>query len=230
MTIQKLVKMLDLASVKMDTTMSDIQELVDLAREWDIPQLCFNSANIPYAQKILENNGIPGISLIGTAGFPTGCFPVESKIAEINLCASYGCTEIDICSNQGFLKSEMLDEFEADISACVKAAHDAGMAAKIIVESASITPQQLKQSCEVVASCGAEFYKTSSGYMENKTLPIHISVIKSVVGNRCEIKAANGVRSYQQLLALYNEGCTRFGVGVPFVRDILRDCAVENDK
>ena len=33
MTIQKLVKMLDLASVKMDTTMSDIQELVDLARE-----------------------------------------------------------------------------------------------------------------------------------------------------------------------------------------------------
>ena len=46
----------------------EITTLVDLAREWDIPQLCFNSANIPYAQKILENNGIPGISLIGTAG------------------------------------------------------------------------------------------------------------------------------------------------------------------
>lgn len=228
MTIQELVKMLDLASVKMDTTMADIQELVELAKEWHIPQLCFNSANIPYAKKIMEDSGAGHIALIGTAGFPTGCFPTEAKIVEIKFCASHGCKEVDICSNQGFLKSGMLDEFEADIAACVKAAHESGMTAKIIVEAASVTPQQMKRSCEVVANCGAEFYKTSSGYMENKTLPIHISVIKSVVGDRCEIKAANGVRSYQQLTALYDEGCTRFGVGVPFVRDILRDCASEN--
>ena len=225
MTVEELVPMLDLASVKMDTTIDDIRELVSLAQTWNIPQLCFNSANIPYAKQLLKDVGAENIALIGTAGFPTGCFPSQVKIEEIKFCSQLGCAEIDICSNQGLLKSNLFQDFADDVFACVQAAHEAGMIAKIIVEAASITPDQLKKSCEIVMNAGAEFYKTSSGYMENKTLPIHISVIKSIIGNRCQIKAANGVRSYAQLMALYNEGCTRFGVGVPFVRDILQDCA-----
>ena len=223
MNVSKMVKMLDFASVKMDTTLSDIYELIDFVIENGGQYVCFNSANIPYAEAYIKEKGVD-LTLIGTAGFPTGCFPTETKIQEIKFCAAHGCKEIDICSNQGFLKSDMYNEFEEDIAACIKAAHECGMRIKIIVEAASVTPTQMKRSCEIVASNGADFYKTSSGYMENKTLPFHITLIKEVIGNRCEIKAANGVRTYQQLSALYDEGCTRFGVGLPFVRDIIRDC------
>lgn len=219
-----LVTMLDLASVKMDTTIADMEDIIDVAIENKIPQICINSANIPYAKKILEKKNAADIALIGTAAFPTGCFPTEIKVAEIKKCAEYGCKEIDVCSNQGFLKSNMFDEFEADVAACIKAAHECGMVVKIIVEAASVTPTQMKKSCEIVMNNKAEFYKTSSGYMENKTLPFHITLIKEIVGDKCKIKAANGVRTYGQLVALYNEGCTRFGVGLPFVTDILRDC------
>lgn len=221
---EELVTMLDLASVKMDTTIADIEEIIDFAIKENIPQICVNSANVPFAKKLLEEKHAENIMLIGTAAFPTGCFPTEIKTAEIQKCAEYGCREIDVCSNQGLLKSNLFDDFEADVAACIEAAHKAGMLVKIIVEAASVTPAQMKRSCEIVAGHGAEFYKTSSGYMENKTLPFHITLIKEVVGDRCQIKAANGVRTYQQLISLYDEGCTRFGVGLPFVRDILRDC------
>jgi len=229
MKVAELVKMLDLASVKMDSTVQDVKDCIAFAKEWNIPQVCFNNANIPVAKKIMEEEGITDIALMGTAAFPTGCFPTEIKLAEIEFCARNGCKEIDICSNQGFLKSNMFDEFEADIVACVKAAHEAGLVIKIIVEAASITPEQLKKSCEIVARAGADFYKTSSGYMENKTLPIHIATIRTFVEGKCEIKAANGVRSFAQLMALYNEGCTRFGVGLPFVRDIVADCKAQEN-
>ena len=195
MKVKDLVKMLDLASVKMDTTIADIHELINFAIESDARYVCFNSANIPYAKKYLDEKGRNDLVLIGTAGFPTGCFPTETKIQEIKMCAEWGCKEIDICSNQGFLKSDMYEEFEADIAACIKAAHEAGMRIKVIVEAASVTPTQMKKSCEIVARNGADFYKTSSGYMEKKTLPFHITLIKEVVGDRCEIKAANGVRT-----------------------------------
>jgi len=140
----------------------DAEKAEAFAKEWNIPQVCFNNANIPVAKKIMEEEGITDIALMGTAAFPTGCFPTEIKLAEIEFCARNGCKEIDICSNQGFLKSNMFDEFEADIVACVKAAHEAGLVIKIIVEAASITPAANPESAFPEISGRAFFIKNTA--------------------------------------------------------------------
>ena len=45
--------------------------------------------------------------------------------------------------------------------------------------------------------------------------------MKQTVGNRCEVKAAGGVRDLQTLLAMHEVGVTRFGIGVRTAINIL---------
>ena len=49
--------------------------------------------------------------------------------------------------------------------------------------------------------------------------------MKKAVGDRCLVKAAGGVRDLDTLLAMYDVGARRFGIGVRTARAILEAAA-----
>jgi deoxyribose-phosphate aldolase len=53
--------------------------------------------------------------------------------------------------------------------------------------------------------------------------------MKQTVGDRCQVKAAGGVKDLQTLLAMHERGVRRFGIGVRTARTILEGAAVSGD-
>jgi deoxyribose-phosphate aldolase len=51
--------------------------------------------------------------------------------------------------------------------------------------------------------------------------------MKQAVGDRCQVKAAGGVRTLEMLEELYAVGVRRFGIGVGAARNILTEVAAK---
>src|SRR5579884_556472 len=67
------------------------------------------------------------------------------------------------------------------------------------------------RACQVVEEAGADFVKSSSGFFGIKTTPQDIRIMAEAVGNRIGIKAAGGIRTAEEALAMVKAGATRIG-------------------
>ena len=63
--------------------------------------------------------------------------------------------------------------------------------------------------------------KTGTGWAPTGATLDNVKLMKQTVGDRCEVKAAGGVRDLETLLAMHALGATRFGIGVESARSIL---------
>jgi deoxyribose-phosphate aldolase len=75
--------------------------------------------------------------------------------------------------------------------------------------------------CEICTRVGADYVKTSTGFgfvkdadgrygYQGATLP-HLKLMKDSIGEKVKLKAAGGVRTLDQLIAVQEAGCDRCG-------------------
>jgi deoxyribose-phosphate aldolase len=75
--------------------------------------------------------------------------------------------------------------------------------------------------CEICTKVGADYVKTSSGFgfvkgedgkysYEGATIP-NLKLMKASIGPKVKVKAAGGVRTLDQLIAVQEAGCARSG-------------------
>ena len=57
----------------------------------------------------------------------------------------------------------------------------------------------------------AEFVKTSTGFSTHGATPEDVVLMKKTVGNVCKVKAAGGVRSYDDAMKMIEAGADRLG-------------------
>jgi deoxyribose-phosphate aldolase len=60
----------------------------------------------------------------------------------------------------------------------------------------------------------ASFVKTGTGWAERGTSLADVRLVKSLVGDRINIKASGGIRSIETLVQMYEAGARRFGVNL----------------
>jgi len=111
---------------------------------------------------------------------------------------------------------------ESEIAAVGEACHDHGAILKVIFETDFITREEdITRLCEICTRVGADYVKTSTGFgfvkspdgtysYTGATLPI-LKLMKRSVGPDVKVKAAGGVRTLDQLLAVRVAGCARSG-------------------
>jgi deoxyribose-phosphate aldolase len=56
-----------------------------------------------------------------------------------------------------------------------------------------------------------------------------VRLIKSIVGERIQIKASGGIRDLEGLLAMYHAGARRFGINLKSGIEILESCKAQID-
>ena len=142
-------------------------------------------------------------------GFPNGyCMP-EVKVFETEDAIRCGADEIDMVVNLGLLKNGDWEGVLSEIKA-IKASCN-GRILKVIVEACQLTQEEKIAMCRVVTMSGANFIKTSTGFSTGGATVEDVALFKQHIGPDVRIKAAGGIRTFEQAQAMLDAGADRIG-------------------
>jgi deoxyribose-phosphate aldolase len=217
---KEISQMIDLSCVRADSTIAEIDQAVKLSIEHGVFAIFVLPAHMPYlVEKLSGTLVLPA----ATVSFPSGADSTATKITEVKEQMAMGCKEFDMVNNIAWLKSGKDDLYRDDIRAVVDAA--GGLPVKVILECHYLTDDEIVHACELAADVGVAYVKTGTGWAPTGATVENIALMKKTVGERCQVKAAGGVADKATLLAMYNAGATRFGIGVRTAKRILEDAS-----
>lgn len=199
-------KYIDHTFLKPEASIKDIDKLIQEAKQFGFRTICVNSSWVAYAKKQLAGSKVGITSVIG---FPLGAMSTKSKAFEAKHAIKDGADEIDMVINIGKLKDGDFNYVLEDIKAVKKSVKKNVL--KVIVETALLTDDELKKVCQIVVDSGAEFIKTSTGFSTRGATFQDVKTMKEMVGNKIEIKAAGGVKSFEDMEKMIELGATRIG-------------------
>ncbi|MCK5780444.1 MAG: deoxyribose-phosphate aldolase [Psychrilyobacter sp.] len=202
----KINKYIDHTVLKSTTQESDIKKLCAEAKEHEFFSVCVNGSYVPLAKKELEGSNVKIAAVIG---FPLGSMSKDAKVFETKKCIEDGADEIDMVLNVGFLKDGKYDEVEQEIRE-IKEAMGTHIL-KVIHENCYLTDAEKRKACELSVAAGADFVKTSTGFGTGGSTSEDVALMKEVVGNKAQIKAAGGVRDIETAMKYIEMGVTRLG-------------------
>ncbi len=211
----QLNRYIDHTLLKPTATAADIEQLCNEAKQYRFASVCVNPYYVPLAKKLLSGSGVLVCTVIG---FPLGANATAVKALETAQAERDGCDEFDMVINVGALKAGCINEVERDIRAVVEAA--GGKTVKVIIETYYLTPEEIAVASRTASQAGAAFVKTCTGFNAGVATVENVRLMKQNVAPGVRIKASAGIRSYEQALALVENGAERLGTsaGVKIVR------------
>ena len=205
----QLNKYIEHTLLKQDATKVEVKKLLDEAIEHKFLGVCVNPVNVKYAKEYLKDSDIKIVTVIG---FPLGQSTCESKVLETIDAVKNGADEIDMVINAGKLKDGEFDYIIDEISKIKSACQ--GKALKVILETDLLNQDEIKKACELCIQGGADFVKTSTGFVKNgvgakvEDVKLMYETVKSA---GLGVKASGGVRDKETALKMLEAGATRIG-------------------
>jgi deoxyribose-phosphate aldolase len=203
-----LAKTIDHTLLKPDATQEQIAQLCFEARKYGFASVCVNPTWVELCAKLLEGSPVKVCSVIG---FPLGATAPEVKAFETQNAIEHGASEIDMVINIGALKARDLDLVARDIRGVVTTAHARGAIVKVIIEAVLLTDEEKTIACLLSKEAGADFVKTSTGFSSGGATVHDVALMRKVVGPEMGVKAAGGVRTYEDAENMLKAGATRIG-------------------
>jgi deoxyribose-phosphate aldolase len=212
----KVNKLIDHTILKAFATEEEILKLCQEAMEYDFKSVCVNPVNVAFAKKALEGSDVLVCTVVG---FPLGANTKEIKALETLDAIKNGADEIDMVINIGKAKEHDYDYIEEEIKCVVTAS--AGKTTKVIIETCYLTDEEKVACCLAAKSAGATFVKTSTGFGTGGATASDIKLMRETVGAEMGVKASGGVRTYEDLKVMVENGATRIGAssGIQIMKD-----------
>lgn len=202
----ELNKYIDHTLLKPEAAKEQITKLCQEARQYDFASVCVNTCYVPLAKELLAGSDVKVCCVVG---FPLGAMDTVSKAFEAKTAVANGAREVDMVINIGALKDKDYDYVTKDIAAVVEASKPAIV--KVIIEACLLTDEEKVEACKCSMNAKAEFVKTSTGFSTHGATPEDVALMKKTVGNVCKVKAAGGVRSYDDAMKMIEAGADRLG-------------------
>ena len=98
---------------------------------------------------------------------------------------------------------------EVGVGGVVAAAN--GVTTKVIIETCLLTEDEKVRACELALAAGADFVKTSTGFSSGGATAEDIKLMRETVGPDLGVKASGGIRSYEDVKTMIDNGATRIG-------------------
>ncbi len=203
-----LARMIDHTLLKPDATQDQIAQLCFEARKYGFASVCINPTWVELCAKLLEGSPVKVCTVIG---FPLGATAPEVKAFETENAIGHGASEIDMVINIGALKARDLELVARDIRGVVSASHARGAIVKVIIEAVLLTDEEKTIACLLSKEAGADFVKTSTGFASGGATVHDVALMRKAVGPEMGVKAAGGVRTYEDAEKVIQAGATRIG-------------------
>lgn len=217
--VYKLAKMIDHSILHPTMTDADLKRECEVAQKYNVASVCVKPYAVKQATELLKGSDV----LVGCViGFPAGNSAIAVKVFEAETACKDGAVEIDMVINIGKALQGDWDYITDEIKSVTDACHQHGAIVKVIFETDYITKEaDIVKLCQICTEVGADYVKTSSGFgfvkqdngdynYKGATIPV-LELMKKSVGPKVKVKAAGGVRTLDQLLAVQAAGCSRCG-------------------
>ena len=220
MTRKEVAQRIDLAVLKPDATESDVLKGCEQAKFWGVKSLVVLPCWLELIVRELEGSEVVPSTVIA---FPFGAETKEVKAATAKWAVQIGAGELDMVMAIGQFKSGNHDYVRRDIEAVVEAAKSvrSDVIVKVIIETGYLTDDEKRVAAQIVEVAGADFVKTSTGFGPKGATVEDVKLLKQSVSERVKVKAAGGIRTWQQAQALLSAGADRLGTSS--AAEILKD-------
>lgn len=208
----ELNKYIEHTLLKQDATRAEITKLLEEACQYSFLGVCVNPCNVSYAHQYLKDTNRNDVKIVTVIGFPLGQATCESKVLETVDAIKNGADEIDMVINSGKLKDKEYDYIVDEISKVKSACQ--GRNLKVIIETDLLTKEEIKIACELCIKGGANFVKTSTGFVKNgvgaKAEDVKL-MYETVKNAGLQVKASGGIRDKEAALKMIEAGAVRLG-------------------
>ena len=219
-TPESLAEMIDYTNLKPYATRYDFQKLCDEAIKYGFKSVAVNSFPVKMCREMLKGSNV----LTGAAiAFPLGQMSVKSKVAEAENAIADGCQEFDYVLNIGKVKTHDDAYIEEEMAALTTVARKAGICCKVIFETCYLTEEEIIRVSQIAALVKPDFVKTSTGFGTAGAKVEHVLLMKQHAGPDVQVKAAGGIRTLKDAVAMLEAGATRLGTsgGVAIIEELI---------
>ncbi|MFC4557633.1 deoxyribose-phosphate aldolase [Virgibacillus kekensis] len=203
---QSIINMIDYTLLKTTATKEDIRNFCNETIEHGFKTVFVNPYYVPLAVSLLEDHGVKvGVPI----GFSLGGATTHVKVEETKEAIRNGAKEIDMLINLGALKSGEYAVVKNDIAEVVKASN--GLTTKVIIETALLTEDEKVKAAELIVEAGADYVKTATGFNGGGATVEDVKLLRRTVGPDFGVKAAGGIRTYEDAVNIVEAGANRIG-------------------
>jgi deoxyribose-phosphate aldolase len=203
----EVARYIDHTLLKPEATREQVDKLCEEAAEYGFYSVCVNTTWTAYCARKLRGKGVKVCTVVG---FPLGAMDSRAKSFETRSALENGADEIDMVMNVGAMKSGDLKTVEEDIRWVLRACRQ-NTILKVIIENALLTDEEKVLACQIAKRAGAHYVKTSTGFASSGATVEDIALMRRTVGLEMGVKAAGGVRSYEDAVAMIQAGASRIG-------------------
>ena len=205
---QGVASIIDHTNLRPEATPSQIVKLCEEAREFGFGSVMINPCYVLLASSQLRGSDVK----VGVVvGFPLGATLTSVKVFETGEALKLGAREIDMVMNIGALKAGEREVVQSDIRAVADIVHSHGALLKVILETGLLTNDEKVLACELSEKAGADFVKTSTGFLGGVATVEDVALMRRAV--KIGVKASGGIRTASDAKAMIEAGANRLGTG-----------------
>ncbi len=168
--------------------------------------VCVYPSMVRSARRFLGDNSAVHVASVAT-GFPSGQFPLRTRLEEVRRAVADGADEIDMVIDRGAFLAGQHARVADEIAAVKEACGPAHL--KVILETGElVTYDNVRLASQLAMEAGADFIKTSTGKVSPAaTMPVTLVMLEAIrdyffaTGIRVGMKPAGGIRTSKQALA-----------------------------
>ncbi len=205
MEISKILSHCDHTLLAVDATWEQIKQICDDGIKYSTASVCIPASYVKQAKEYVGDK----LAICTVIGFPNGYSTTKAKAFEAADAVDNGADEIDMVINVGWAKDAKFNDILNEIKQVKEACK--GKILKVIIETCLLTDDEKTELCKVVTESGADFIKTSTGFSKGGATREDIALFAANVGGIVKMKAAGGIRSFEDAEDYLNLGCERLG-------------------
>lgn len=208
MESRELANRIDHTLLAFDADESELFLLCQQAVEYGFYSVCVIPTMVSKAVRLTKDSPVKVITVIG---FPFGYNETNVKVEEAKKAIQSGAEEIDLVINRSAYKSGDRQYFINDIESVCTIANLLNTPVKVIIESGTLTEEEIKDICEICTTCRVDYVKTSTGFFKPGAQVKDVELMRSVLPAEIKIKASGGIRTKEDALAMIEAGADRLG-------------------
>lgn len=206
MNKQDILKKVDHTILSQTAKWEDVKKICDEGIKYSVASVCIPSCYVEEAKKYVGDK----LKICTVIGFPNGYNTTNVKVYETLSALESGADEIDMVINIGYLKDKRYNDIENEIKSIKNVCGNKVL--KVIIETCLLTDEEKIKMCEIVDKSGADYIKTSTGFSTSGATFEDIKIFKeSLKGSNLKIKAAGGVKSFEDAEEFIKLGADRLG-------------------
>ena len=205
MDIKEILEKCDHTLLRVDCTADEIRTLCDQAIKYNCASVCIPPCHVSGAKRYVGGR----MKICTVIGFPNGYMTTAAKAFKAADAIKNGADEIDMVINLSMVKDGRWDKVAEDISAVREVTK--GYILKVIIECCLLTDEEKVKMCAIVADCGADYIKTSTGFSKGGATREDVKLMRENCPASVKVKAAGGISSIEDAEDFVALGADRLG-------------------